>query len=178
MYTKSADFGGFVSATTSIAIAKCFANNWHEYAPAALLKDTDKFNSQNFCYALRCANGFVLPSNQKTRELRQKVHEFANFAEQEVAVFGMVGWNDVFGFRMCLSRAAGAVLAGPVWILKAMPDIDTRGFRELYALLSGRAQGPDPAIQDSYGMMRCPAPPWASRLPTFPKKSDLQRPKQ
>ena len=161
-YITNEAFGGFVSTSTSIAVAKSFTNGWHfnarNFPQSNASLEPFGFNSQNFFYAMRCINGFVLPSGAEAKELA-KIHEFATKAEQEVAVPGMIGWNEVFGFRLCPSLATGPALAGPVWILKSMPQIDREGFHKLFGLLSGMSQGKHSEIDDSYGRPNGPKAP-------------------
>jgi hypothetical protein len=164
-YIVSEHFGGFISTTTSIAIAKCFSNFWQN---TMYNYPKDPKNSQNFCYAMRAINGFVLPSNKDTTAELKTLHEFLRFPEQEVAVPGMIGWNEVFGFRLCRVQSQGQVFAGPVWILKSVPNIDRPGFQSLFDLLSGKSQGAHEKIFKSY-----PVPPFELGSSTFPKKSEL-----
>lgn len=174
-------FGVYVSTTNSLAIAKHFSNNFHmEIAQEFKLRQkkvlNEKFNSQNFCYAMHVNNGFLLPSGQETRELRRRMHEFANYAEQEVAAFGWIPWEEVCGFRVCLSHSEGQRLAGPIWLRSSLQTAVPIVFQSLYRLLSGASQGPGTGIEPCYerGELKR-GEPWNTASDSLPKRSEVSR---
>ncbi len=117
VYTLDQNFKGFISTTTSTAIAKCFSNIW---AP------TDDLFRPTFCYAVRCKGGFHLPSDATIEATQfgepkwtQGTHAknaFTYHAEQEVAVPGAIWWEDIVGTRAVRVDKNGPFFAGPVFL--------------------------------------------------------------
>jgi hypothetical protein len=176
VYTASADFKGYVSATTSTAIAKHFANRYAE--PPNLFDPV-------YCYAVRCDGGFHLPTEATGAwsSQRDAQNAFTHYAEQEVAVPGGIGWGNVVGMRKIRVAKTGQFFSGPVflndllrkeyqddlpereWIhgmlvkVHRTPEPDNGAFDELFELFSGKSQGAHPAIYWSYEVapFDCPA---------------------
>jgi hypothetical protein len=110
VYTLDQTFKGFISTTTSTAIAKCFANYW---APP-----DDPFRP-TYCYALRCKGGFHLPTEASGAYWDKKKYAnnvFTHNAEQEVAVPGSIWWDDVVGMRKIRVDEKGQYFCGPVFL--------------------------------------------------------------
>jgi hypothetical protein len=175
-YIKNETFGGFVSTTKSVSIAKSFSGAWMEGAyfsarqyPGEQERTPITYHSQNFCYAMKCIGGFVLPSDKGNREELQAIHQFASKAEQEIAVPGMIGWNEVVGFRMCCYQKTGPFLAGPVWLSESLRSLDRLGFRRLYSLLSGKSQGSGEKIEKVYQ-----TDPWEKRNISLPTINEVK----
>lgn len=168
VYTSDMAFKGFISVTTSIAIAKALAG---KYASA-------KENSK-YCYALRCTGGFHLPTdvqgkeskwNKKTDAQNALTHE----AEQEVAVPGAIFWKDVCGMRLIRLDQAGPCFSGPVFMKDTLRSSwktqegkhptwirhDDGAFDEIFELLSGKSQGPGFRIDWSYPEAPFDCPTW------------------
>lgn len=152
-YTEKQYFKGYISATTSVAIAKCFANYWKE----------PKLNIGSYIYAVRCKGGFQLPSTLKHQvrishaaEKLKELHEFVHFAEQEVAVAGAIWWhNDIVGMRAVRCEAKGQFFCGPVFLQDLLKRTDSNAFSALFELYSGKSQGKGLGINKSY-----PTRPW------------------
>jgi hypothetical protein len=169
-YVKHANFGGFISTTRSVAVAKGFSGGWMQSADISIKQNPQdikvnplRYSTQNFLYAMKCVCGFVLPSDKGTSTELQAIHQFASMAEQEVAVPGMIGWNEVVGFRLCCFQPTGPFLAGPVWILSGASKLDPTGVSKLYELMSGKGQGRGNGIEKVYT-----SSPWGTNaiLPT------------
>jgi hypothetical protein len=174
VYTADPDFKAFISASTSVVIAKHFANA-RARAPD-LWKPT-------FCYAVRCENGFYLPTdatfdpgtdefwNVQNNSQNALVHN----AEQEVAVTLAIPWRHVVGTRRIQPTPKGQVFHGPVFLCDTLRqqsydrlpkkhahgrDVtyakpDPGAFDELFELFSGKSQGLGPWIRLCY-----PEPPF------------------
>jgi hypothetical protein len=188
VFTVDQDFKAFISATTSTAIAKCFANLY--------AKKPNLFASTN-CYALRCKGAFQLITDvpgQAGRDVCQgwsskndAKNAFTAFAEQEVTVAGRIGWEDVVGMRVVRVDERGQFFSGPVFLqdwlrseyiqrvmdrgvsFLTLPAPDDGAFDELFELFSGKAQGSGPAdarrIFWSYveAPFNCPDAVWNQR---------------
>jgi hypothetical protein len=172
VYTADADFKGFISMTTSTAIAKHFANF---YAKVPNLYDPV------YCYALRCKGAFHLPTEAIRKQDdkrgwakgRDADNAMVHNAEQEVAMAGGVGWGDVVGVRKFRIDKKGQFFCGPVFLsdllreeyqaklpkTKKIGDVvvkvwrpapDNHAFDELFELFSGRSQGTSFEICWSY----------------------------
>jgi hypothetical protein len=167
VYTLDQNCKGYISTTTSIAIAKYFSNYW--------AKDPDQYKS-TYCYAVRCKGAFHLPTDVEQTPARFKKEEhaknvFTHFAEQEVANPGSIWWEDVVGVRKIRIDDDGQYFSGPVFLSDALrgellanlkpvyvnqqlavwkPTPDNGAFDELFELLSGRNQGAGYKIYLSY----------------------------
>ena len=109
--------------------------------------------SKGYCYALRCRNGFELPSSGPDF---LKEHTFLKYAEQEVAVPGAIWWEDVVGFRAVRIKDDNQqFLFGPVFLQNRLLKMDRRAFYALFRLLGGEAQGSYSTITKTY-----PTEPW------------------
>nr|WP_315186926.1 choice-of-anchor D domain-containing protein [uncultured Albidiferax sp.] len=166
VYTLLKDFRGYISTTTSIAMAKCFANDGVTEVHG---------NTYSYCYAVRCHGGFHLPSSvpDKRAKFDKKVdsqHTFAHFAEQEVAMPGAIPWNnDVVGVRVIRCDGTGQYFSGPVFLKDMLKREDMGAFSEIFELLSGKSQGEGFMIETSYDLAN---PPFAVRSPNQPVKCD------
>jgi len=144
-YTADQTLKAYISATKSVAIAKSFSNYWA----------TDRY-VRSYCYALRCWKGFELPSTLPTKDKLKELHEFAEFAEQEVAVPGQIGWSDVVGYRVIRAgNDKGQFFFGPVFLRDELRNTDVSAFYALFNQLSGQSQGVHMDIERSY-----PTAPW------------------
>lgn len=163
VYTLNQDFKGFISTTTSTAIAKCFANYW--------AKSDDPFRP-TYCYAMRCKGGFHLPTDvkgaAKWNKSKHAKNVFTHDAEQEVAVPGAIWWDNVVGMRKVRVDSTGQYFSGPVFLCDLLrkefidrlreaqkrpiwlPAPDNGAFDELFELFSGKNQGMGPYIEWSY----------------------------
>jgi hypothetical protein len=169
VYTADANFRGYISTSTSTAIAKHFAN---AYA------SKDKPFEPVYCYAMRCDNAFHLPTEvkgawHKWSKKTDAKNAFVHNAEQEVAVLGGIGWYKVAGMRVIRIDESGQFFCGPVFMRDmlrqdyqdqlpktfwqdkkelnmAFPATDDAAFDELFELFSGKSQGADPGIFFSY----------------------------
>jgi hypothetical protein len=167
VYTAKQEFKGYLSVSTSVAIAKRFANYYSE---------TD--SGWSYGYAVRCKGSFHLPTPAKREGVKwdkKQDAQFAlvHFAEQEIAVPGGIGWDHVVGMRVIEYDLTGQYFSGPVFMndrlrkeyLDTVPkelkvgDIvrpllygqqDNGAFDELFELLSGRSQGQGDTICWSY----------------------------
>jgi hypothetical protein len=197
-FTADAEFKGFVSTSTSTAIAKHFAN---EYAPR------DKMFEPVFCYALRCKQGFHLPTHAKreigNKQLWTKLIDGENTmvhnAEQEVAVPGGIGWDCVVGMRVLQIKPNGQFFTGPVFLcdslrkeyqdahpqsnpqggqLAARPHIkvDDGAFEELFELFCGKSQGSNYGIAWSYdeAPFDCPQNLWQGRHTAWESREEAE----
>jgi hypothetical protein len=172
VFTADATFKGFVSTSTSTAIAKHFAN---EYAPE------DHRFAPVFCYAMRCKQGFHLPTpairekgdTSMWNKRKDAENALVHNAEQEVAVAGGIGWDCIVGMRVIQPKPRGQFFAGPVFLCdelrkefqaaqhRANPHggplpyhpvhvADNHAFDELFELFCGKCQGVAPGINWSY----------------------------
>jgi hypothetical protein len=189
VYTADARFKAFISSSTSVAIAKYFANAYAEkpnlFAPT-------------FCYAVRCVDGFHLPTDSKRlpgderkwSKMNDAKNALVHNAEQEVAVPLAIQWKYVVGVRKIRVNATGQFFCGPVFLTDTLrqqsydklqrtqnlaglqkpityEQPDNGGFDELFELFSGKGQGVSPSICLSY-----PDPPFSC-----PKKVIIERDK-
>jgi hypothetical protein len=151
-YTQDQTYKPYVSTTTSLAIAKCFANLW-----------ADKEDTEAFTYAVRCRSALRLPStldSKKRGNLKapfsvtpelKAIHSFANFAEQEILVPCGIFNEDIVGWRLIRTNSRGQFLGGPVFLQNRLLSENNAHFSALFELLSGRSQGEDPEyIFNSY----------------------------
>lgn len=112
VYTADPEGKAYISTSTSTAIAKHFAN---AYAEAG------KPFASVYCYAIRCVNGFYLPTELKgpwrtwSRQ-RNAENALVHHAEQEVAVLGGMGTDKVAGMRVIRVDASGQYFSGPVFM--------------------------------------------------------------
>jgi hypothetical protein len=139
-YTTDQNFKPYVSTTTSVGIAKCFANYWKK-PPVGV---------ETFCYAVRVRSGYRLPSTAGTLFDLKKLHGFANWAEQEVIVPCGIFWEDVVGWRLIRTTINGQFFSGPVFLRKELVSTDSKGFSALFEVLSGKGQGKSAEIENSY----------------------------
>ena len=122
IYTVDHGFKGYISTSTSTAIAKALAGIYAPVFDTSLL---------NFCYALRCKNGFYLPTHVDIESLPPDVEftgwkkayaktPFTEYAEQEVAVAGYIMWQDVCGVRAIRIDHEGQHFCGPVFMMETL----------------------------------------------------------
>lgn len=122
IYTVDHGFKGYISTSTSTAIAKALAGIYAPVFDTSLL---------NFCYALRCKNGFYLPTHVDIESLPKdkpftgwnKAYAktpFTEYAEQEVAVAGCILWQDVCGVRAIRIDHEGQHFCGPVFMMETL----------------------------------------------------------
>lgn len=136
-FTAEKDFKGYVSATKSTAIAKCFANYYEKV-------ETDL---TTYCYAVRCRGGFHLPSHVPTGVKKnwdtylKLIHQFVTYAEQEVTVPGAIWWPDIVGMRVIQCNKDCQFFSGPVFLQDYLMGEDNDAFSALFELLSGKSQG-------------------------------------
>lgn len=122
IYTVDHGFKGYISTSTSTAIAKALAGIYAPVFDTSLL---------NFCYALRCKNGFYLPTHVDHKSFPPDVEftgwqksyaktPFTEYAEQEVAVAGCIMWQDVCGVRPIRIDHQGQHFCGPVFMIETL----------------------------------------------------------
>jgi hypothetical protein len=200
VYTANPDFKAFISASTSLVIAKHFAN---DSAPA------EKLFVPTFCYAVRCVEGFHLPTdavrapgdNTRWRKDKDAKNALVHHAEQEVAVPLAIKWKHVVGTRKIRITRAGQFFCGPVFLSDTLrkqsharlPKIkkfdrhdmavdyqqpDDGGFDELFELFSGKSQGVGPTICLSYPQPPFSCPTQLIREREIPYRSMLPPDKQ
>lgn len=200
VFTADATFKGFVSTSTSTAIAKHFAN---EYAPA------EKRFAPVFCYAMRCKQGFHLPTHaiRETGDTtiwvkgKDATNALVHNAEQEVAVAGGIGWDCIVGMRVIQPKPEGQFFTGPVFLCdelrkefqaaNARPNphhgplpyspvhaADNHAFDELFELFCGKCQGSSLGIVWSYEHppFDCPGELWSQRHLTWKTRDQNQPP--
>lgn len=140
VFTGEKDFRGYVSATKSTALAKCFANHYEEV----------ETNLTTYCYAVRCRGGYHLPSTVPADCKKDPVpylkvlHSFVAYAEQEVTVPGAIWWPDIVGMRVITCNKDCQFFSGPVFLQDHLMAEDNDSFSTLFELLSGKSQGKSP----------------------------------
>ena len=80
-FIANQEYGGYLSVTKSIAVAKAFATGMGGTTPVAA----------GWVYACFAEGGFLLP--------KQGDHGWVKFNEQEISVPGILDWADVVGCR-------------------------------------------------------------------------------
>jgi hypothetical protein len=118
-------FRGFISTTKSIAIAKNFATSKWAYGmnvPGAV---------EGWVYACLVVGAFHLPP--------KGAHSWIKFNEQELAMPGMLDWENVVA---CRQVKRDGEFEGPVYMKPALERTDPKAARKIWKLLSGKSQGP------------------------------------
>ena len=65
-------------------------------------------------------------------------HDWVKYAEQEIAMPGILDWDDVVGFRRV---KRDGVFDGPVYLRSDLELQDPNAYTEIWDLLSGKSQG-------------------------------------
>jgi hypothetical protein len=116
-YVEKESFGGFISITRSIRVAKSFASGRG-------LTNADDAKHDGWVYAVYCEGALHVPHEEN--------HEF------ELAMPGMLDWADIVGWRKV--QQVDGHFEGPVYLRKSLSIYDPEAFLELYELLSGKHQ--------------------------------------
>ncbi len=117
-FIKDQFFRGFLSATKSIAIGKCFATGYTNPA----------HKSDGWLYACYLEGGLHLPPYGK--------HSWIQYAEQEISMPGILDWQDIVACRRV--KQSGA-FTGPVYMDPNLSK-DNKAAVEIWDLLSGKSQ--------------------------------------
>lgn len=112
-------FGGFVSGSKSVAIAKSFATGAAASAP-----------SNGWVYACLLEGGFEFPPLGS--------HPWVLFAEQEIAMPGILDWDDVVACRH-VNQDNDCNFDGPIY-MKSERELPEPARRTIWNLLSGKSQ--------------------------------------
>jgi hypothetical protein len=118
-YIEQEDFGGFLSVSRSVRIAKSFASG------RGLTASEDK-KRDGWVYAVYCEGAIHVPHEEN--------HEF------ELAMPGILDWADVVGWRKVQQADGKFDPLGPVYLRKSLSIYDPDAFLELYEVLSGKHQ--------------------------------------
>ena len=118
-FVKSQFLGGFLSTSKSIACAKEFATGY-----------TSPRRGDGWVYACFVEGGIHLPPKGK--------HAWVKYAEQEIAMPGILDWDDVVG---CRRVKRDGVFDGPVYLRSDLELQDPNAYTEIWDLLSGKSQG-------------------------------------
>jgi hypothetical protein len=114
---------GFVSASKSIAIAKRFATSrWVDGL-------AQSGQVVGWIYACLMVGAIHIPRFFRTSR--------GMMAEQELTMPGMIDWDNVVACREVLHTG---MFKGPVYMRRSLQDRDSKPFKKIYKLLSGKSQ--------------------------------------
>ena len=119
-FIANQEYGGYLSVTKSIAVAKAFATGMGGTTP----------RNAGWVYACFAEGGFLLP--------KQGDHAWVKFNEQEISVPGILDWADVVGCRHV--RQDGS-FDGNVYLKRTLAHEDPAAAVKIWELLSGLSQG-------------------------------------
>lgn len=103
---------GYISTTRSVSVAKGFADR------------------VGWVYLTRVRGGYLVPDKGK--------HEWtAIFGEQEIALPGPLGWDEIFGFRQTNNHYK---FTGPIYLRQGLAGRNAAAFQQAFRLFSGQLQ--------------------------------------
>ena len=119
-FIANQEYGGYLSVTKSIAVAKAFAIGKGGTTPPG----------PGWVYACFAEGGFLLPA--------QGAHRWVKFNEQEISVPGILDWDDIVGCRHVQKNGS---FDGNVYLKAGLAQEDADACLEIWELLSGASQG-------------------------------------
>lgn len=139
-YLKDQFLGGYVSGTKSYAIAKAFGSGMGGTTGAP--------RNAGWVYVCFMGGGFEVPNTTKTMQMTvsderpgasstTSVSGNPVYAEQEIALPGMIDWEDMVAFRRV---DATGMFTGDVFIRPSLQQKDPAVHKEIWELLSGKPQ--------------------------------------
>jgi hypothetical protein len=124
--------GEFISTSKSVAIARMFANaTWS--GNTMIPNSTD-----GWVYACFVEGAIDIPPRGNYTGQDGTTNYRVPYNEQELAVPGMLEWDDVVACRKVLQ---GGKFTGPLYVNPALQDSDSTAAPRIYDLLSGKSQG-------------------------------------
>lgn len=117
-------YGGYLSVTKSIAVAKAFATGLGGTTPRAA----------GWVYACFAEGGFHLPA----KGAPVPGGDWVKFHEQEISVPGILDWGDVVG---CRHVRQDGNFDGNVYLKRTLAHDDPEAAVKIWELLSGLSQG-------------------------------------
>jgi Scabin-like len=119
-FIANQEYGGYLSVTKSVAVAKGFAIGMGGTAPPGA----------GWVYACFVEGGFHLPA--------KGAHAWVKYNEQEISMPGILDWDDIVG---CRSVQADGNFLGNVYLKSALAHQDPKAAVKIWELLSGASQG-------------------------------------
>lgn len=118
-YVQNEFMGGFVSVSRSVMVAKSFACG----------RGGNASGREGWVYVCFVEGAFSMPL--------KGTHPLAKKQEFELAMPGMLEWEDVAGWRKV---AVDGKFTGPVYLRHSLLKSDPTAFEQLYRILSGKSQ--------------------------------------